>query len=549
MHNSVYLLKFILCLVVITAQAKNTHVALYENILLADYYSYAQNSVANTYYEKVLAYHNTNQAYQSYIRHLYEHKQYKQLIKLSNQRPELFASTHQSYEQNGYMLAHTLALEGHSTLADALFKKLADTFFENYEITYYAVKAYLTSREYQEALEKIEKLFKYDNQAKYHYIFHFLRYKAYAELHNYTQALSSLQKAITLQPQFEQGWLFMAMLEEKMGNLQQAQYGYERFLELTGDRSIEQKLVTLKSKTKEHEQSVLSATKKAYKEKNYILAQELLTQYLANKVPNDDTNLLQLDLYMAQQQYAQAYKLISQQISQKNSELWFKIGHLFYLNVPDEKNKTNFKNFLFGYAHTKNDTTALLYALDIALRAEQSSHFRVQKYSAQNFANKALKLIEDETLASKILFQVAAMYYKHRDYKKLHTILQNPIVAKTTYAPLVNFAAYFYATKGNDLALAEKYMVKLALDNPHISDTQALILYKKRDFAKAYEILNAARKELPTDATLLRHIAKVSAKLNKPQEAIEALERAIVYERSDYKKKRLNMLLAQWRKS
>lgn len=86
----------------------------------------------------------------------------------------------------------------------------------------------------------------------------------------------------------------------------------------------------------------------------------------------------------------------------------------------------------------------------------------------------------------------------------------------------LNYLAYMWAERGINLEQATAYIRKALShdpDNGAFLDTQAWILYKQGDYAKAYELLRRALRQTGDDSSIFDHLGDVCAALNRSGEA------------------------------
>lgn len=522
-----------------------SEIALYENILCADYASITRQPNAEKYYKKVLRCNSSQASQSNYCKHLFEHGEFAKFIEFSQKCPNLFGQNNHD-ELYGFMLAQAYQAVNDPRSA-TLFKELANLYPGNLEIAFYALSAYLQEEQYNQVLMMIKKLYANNRQAKFHYVFNFIAYQAHYALHNYVEAKKNLQRSIILHPKFEQGWLLMAVLEERLGNIENAKRGYQYLFDITGDTLIAQKLMKLKA-VETPQVDGITIIRKEIASGNFSEAQRIfddasLKSQSAEEI--EEYALLQLDIFMGQKMYSNACQYVCSQIQKSKNELWLKIGHLFYLRIPDQGIKRKFRNFLLRFANEKNELDSLLYVFDLFLRTDLTASNSRLVYS---LARKIVAICRESDLTEKVIFQCTQYAWQRRDFKEVQQFLSYPQVSKATYKPLLNLAAYFYASKGSSEKLAQVYLQKLNLDTQScdisLLDTKAFVLYKTGNFLEAFETLQSQDIMLQTDATLLRHYGKICACLGKKTQARNAFEKAFTCERDANKKRQLTRLLA-----
>jgi len=152
-----------------------------------------------------------------------------------------------------------------------------------------------------------------------------------------------------------------------------------------------------------------------------------------------------------------------------------------------------------------------VYCADICIRNGQHD---VPKTCLE----KALTHITDKVLASKIAYQLALIHYEQNNYSAMLASLENAYALHQECPHINNTLAYYWATKGKDLAKAHNFIEKsLKCDstNPYFLDTQAVILYKEKKYSEAHAILE--KLSTHNNSTMLLHLAKVHYSLDNKE--------------------------------
>ncbi|MDO8302648.1 MAG: hypothetical protein Q7T18_05355, partial [Sedimentisphaerales bacterium] len=99
----------------------------------------------------------------------------------------------------------------------------------------------------------------------------------------------------------------------------------------------------------------------------------------------------------------------------------------------------------------------------------------------------------------------------------------------------MNNLAYLLASNDRDIDKAVEYSKRaydVVQNNPNILDTYAYVLYKKGDYAKAFELVRSAvqmfeRTSVSAPADVYEHVGMISAKLGRKTEAANAYKQAL----------------------
>lgn len=458
------------------------------------------HGVAHNCYTQLLPLQLPMVVNKAYLEHLYRTKKYDTLITLIPKYEKIFE--HDSDVQ--FLCAQTYEKLGKQAQADTRYMTLGKHENCSAEMVYYAAIAFMRAGKLQEALTVMD-AFLAENHA-YHaqYIFYFLKSHIYQQLGDTPRALVAIKKSMALQPQFDQGWLMWGLLHRQHGELNEAQHGYQQFLNLVSDRTTpEYGLLENVIKKERYALTRYEDARAAYTTGNYDKALVLVDQFLHDNPTTYDAIVLKIEILGAQKKPREILELLEQHILANSSdERWLALVHIFYHGTQDKKAVVDLMKKI-QKKEPKNLLIAL-YAADLVLRSKN------YKESVE-YGQKALALSHEPQLSAKILYQLAIAAYEHKDAKKLDEIAQKTATLAYEYVPLLNLLAYHYA-EHNNYVKAQQYCDKvLAHDpkNPHYRDTQAYIFLQQKMFDKARVILDEISKELPEDRFVQEHAAQV----------------------------------------
>ena len=111
-----------------------------------------------------------------------------------------------------------------------------------------------------------------------------------------------------------------------------------------------------------------------------------------------------------------------------------------------------------------------------------------------------------------LLFQHAVLSEKLGNLKKAEEDLLKIIKMNPHSEKAYNYLGYTLLEKGEDLKLAEDYILRaheLKPDDGHITDSLAWLYYKQGNHQKALMLLNKANKQEPNEPTILEHLGDV----------------------------------------
>ena len=261
------------------------------------------------------------------------------------------------------------------------------------------------------------------------------------------------------------------------------------------------------------------------------------------QTPNDvDSKLMKVQILSAMKQFDQAIQLITAWIDKEpTNELWFQTLHL--LGHASTTNKNIIATLTTIAQKHPNNLFAALYLSDCYIRMHQND-------DALNQLSNALKLTNNATLKTKILFQMALIQYEEKKFDQMKTTLEQALTLNVQFPPVFNLISYYYATKGKNLNKAQEFVTKALQanqNNPHFLDTQAVIYYKQKKYNKALTLLQQLAKQVTDDATIRINLAKVNYKLNNTEKAFIFLNQAQNKVKYDHEKRSIEKYTKKWK--
>ncbi len=484
-----------------------------------------------------------------YLYFLRDHGNFQRIVELM---PKLQATfTHDPDMQLIFVTA--LKKTGNTQAADAALIQLSHQFKTHAELILQATETLVQRKELSNALSLIDDYLNSAPRRPHNFIFYFLKGQIYVQMHEYQQARLHVEQCLEAHPRFPQGWLLLAILEEQQGKIEDAIKGYSSYLEIAGsNQQIERHVLdlTLKQKTAQTNQQILfvnqSAFQKAlilFERKQYQAALDQLNQCPPSEQNDIQVRLLKVQILSALRNFDELLKVITAWIAQEpDNALWYQTLHVLSRAHIPLMQTINAITTIHKQHPAK--LLPLLYLADLHTRADTMDQAITYHLAAKN-------IITDPQLKLRLTYQLALLHYERAEYEKMLSAL-NEIDTLQAYAPSYNLRAYYYATEGNDLVKAQDYFDKAyAKDrgNPHFLDTQALIFYKQKKYAKALQLLEPIAQKLPDDSSILIHLAKTYHQLGQHDSACTTIDRAQKHAHTVYEKKTATTLASAWKKT
>jgi predicted Zn-dependent protease len=485
-------------------------------------------------------------AYKSYATALYAAQMYDQLVPLIQKLDTVFPDN----PHLGLMTAQALEQTGNANAAHSRYIKLNERFKGNNEIAYHAVEAFMHQKEPENALRVIDAELNAAARRPNSFVFYFFKARILHQMGNLTGALENIRKCVELQPMFDKGWFLLAYLQEQQGKLNDAIKGYTNYLEITGgNKEIENHLIQLlfKQKMAGQKNNVIpnkdcyGQALQQFEHKEYAQALANIEQCMAAAPDEVENQLLKVRILAAMNKQEQVVQSLKEWlIKNPGNEQWYQ----FLTLVP--KAGVSYKTVAAALAevtrkHPK-ELKPLLYLADCYLRNKDHAQ-------ALPCLIKAVELTDNNSLKTKILFQIGVIHYTKKESAKAVQVLEKGRALHTDFPPLLNLLSYHYATDGKDLIRAQQLMnLVLHYDgkNPHFLDTQALIYFQQKNYPRALKMWHTIAAQLPDDFHVQKHLSQALFAQGNNKDAIDTLKRAQHMALCKEDKQECSHLLAQW---
>ena len=338
-------------------------------------------------------------------------------------------------------------------------------------------------------------------------------------------------------------------MNELVGNITDAIAGYQAYLKIVGnDQAVYQQMMLLMLKQQGStinpgKQYTLQHAVALFGQQQYQQALAIIDDYLAEKPDDIQARLLKIDSLCALSRTANAIELVKQWIIEHPADdIWFKTLHTLHeANKQPELIITTLNQLTRALPH---NPLPHIYLADIYLRDSTPD-------KARTHLQQALPALKDPEIKSATLYQLALLLYEKKEYAQMKIYLEEGRALGLRYSPILNLYAYYTATKGNDLAFAQKLYESIPehdKQNPHIAHTQSVIWYKQGNHTQAHTLLETLRTTLPDDYYVQKYYAKNLYKLGNHAQAITVLTKALALAPDEYDKQKSKRLVASWQK-
>ena len=459
-----------------------------------------KNQASNEFYEKLNLLNPDPIAQTSYIHFLFSKNKMADIVS--------FYDNHQKSFKNDpdiqLIFIQALSACNRTQEAHDILNIIITNFSHHQKIILYATQIYIRCKNSQKALNCIETYLSKVPKTIHNYLFHFLQSQAYMLCNDYYQALRAIKKSLKLYPTHNKAWILYASIQEKVGNIEQAIHAYEQFLThipfpqtSAFNQSLLQLKVQYESLKKETMLKSYNDAQRFYDQKKFQAAlmtlNNLLTQNTLNSNERTKIEKLKIATLIALYDYTTAAHTLHALIKKDphNKDHYESLYFLYTAGLPHKKVRTLLQNI----AHQEpNALYPHLYLADMFTHTQQHQ-------IALHHHTKALNITNNNTLKTKLYFNMATIYFQKKDFNQMCTTLKKVDDYNSLFAPAKNLHAYYHATTTHDFKKAHELIHQALEHDPHNSaylDTLAVILYQENDIEKATLILTALTHKNPT---------------------------------------------------
>lgn len=362
---------------------------------------------------------------------------------------------------------------------------------------------------------------------------YFYRAKIYLEQDKMDKAKKDLAKCIELRPSFVEAGTALGLLQERLGEKEQAIETYKS-IQGTGkfkkflaqlylqkndfEKALEELLEYERSEPDDYTVRVKTALI-FFELKKYKEAKDRFTTILKEQPEADNMRFYLGAVLEEMKQWDQAIttykKVSSDSVFYKESVL-----HTGYIYRRLGKLEEGLK---FAAAEVKKSPNVVeFYDMQAAFfegKGKYSDALKILEVGLKKFP-------EDE----KLLYFKAAVMDKLGDRDRSIALMEEILVKHPENAHVLNFVGYTLAEAGKDLDKAEKYISKALQLRPNdgfIEDSLGWILFKKGKIAEAEKHLMRAKELQPEEAVVYEHLGDLYVAQQKPVEALKAYQRAV----------------------
>jgi tetratricopeptide (TPR) repeat protein len=380
------------------------------------------------------------------------------------------------------------------------------------------------------AIEQLTKLIKENGESP---LALFYRARIYIEKNQIEEAKLDLEQCLQQRPSFVESGTALGLIFEKNGEVDEAIRVYSK---IQGSGQFKKRLAFLFIQKNQLQQALEALSE--YEEmqpddytarvklgllhfelKNYDKAKEKFLKILKEQPGSDNVNFYLGWVYQAQKQWNLAIEQFKKVTKDSTlfQESMLHVGYIYRESNRIKEGLAFSKDLL-----RKNKDVPEFYDL-------RASLFEINKHysEALNVIDEGLKQVKGD---EKLLYFKGALLDKTGKSAEALKIMKDLVGANPQHAHALNFIAYYYADRGENLNEAEEKANKalsIRPDDGYITDTLAWVKFKKGEYEAALEKLEKAAELIPEEAIVYDHFGDVYTAKQEKEKAISAYKKAV----------------------
>ncbi|MFM8315248.1 MAG: tetratricopeptide repeat protein [Deltaproteobacteria bacterium] len=360
----------------------------------------------------------------------------------------------------------------------------------------------------------------------------FYRARIYLEKNQIEEAKVDLEKCLQQRPSFVEAGTALGLIFEKNNEIDEAIRVYSK---IQGQGQFKKRLAFLYIQKNQLAEALEALTEYEQVQpddytarvrlglihlelKNYDKAKEKFVKTLKEQPDSERINFYLGWVYEAQKQWPMALEQFKK-VTKDSAVFAEAMSHVAFIFKETQRSKDGIE--FFKQQIRKHKEVAELYDIQASL------------FEGEKKYNEALKVIEEGLKLTKndekLLYFRGALLDKVGKSKEALSIMKNIVETNAEHALALNFIAYYYAERGENLVEAEEKATKalsLRPNDGYITDTLAWIKFKKGEHNAALEKLMKASELVPEEAIIFEHLGDVYSAQQEKEKAVSAYKKA-----------------------
>mgnify|MGYP000978105345 CR=1 FL=1 len=459
--------------------------------------------------------------YDGYFKFLFDMGQILKIVEIYQKNETKFKKFFENNLDFNLMIAQSFLMASQDAKAEKIFVTLAKDFPDNEQVAYYFAVSLIKNNQLEKSLAYLNDCLERPSFKPRSFLFYFLRSKVHMHMNKNDLAMSDIEKSLEVFPRFDKALLLKAMLLEQLGRVNEAIKGYQHFLSLVGrDEMIEKQVIQLMF-SQNRMPEALKYLKKLkgntpeyffdlamieFNSGNYKKALQNINTCIQKAPTFVRGKLLKVEILLAMKNHSQILTFMRDWLKREPYDN--SVIHTILLLSKAGVSKQQVTSLLEDIVKSNRATVGVWAALADIYVEQKNYKTSIVLYK------KIFDSTADVDLKSKVLYQVAYIYFLTNQTKNMESILLQSIKNPVVYPASYNLLAYAYAKKGQNLSQALDYVNKALLEDansPFYLDTKGLVLSKMGKREQALELFEKALTISPGDVVIMEHIKQVKS--------------------------------------
>ncbi|MFH1254435.1 MAG: hypothetical protein V1646_03325 [bacterium] len=459
--------------------------------------------------------------YDGYFKFLFDMGQILKIVEIYQKNEIKFKKFFENNLDFNLIVAQSFLMANQDAKAEKIFVTLANDFPDNEQVAYYFAVSLIKNNQLEKSLAYLNDCLERPSFKPRSFLFYFLRSKVHMHMNKNDLAMRDIEKSLEVFPRFDKALLLKAMLLEQLGRVNEAIKGYQHFLSLVGrDEMIEKQVIQLMFSQNRMPEALQYLKKLKGNTPEYFFDLAMIEFNSGNyKKALQDINtciqksptfvrgkLLKVEILLAMKNHSQILTFMRDWL--KCEPYDNSVIHTILLLGKTGVSRQQITSLLEDIVKSNRATVGVWAALADIYVEQKNYKTSIVLYK------KIFDSTSDVDLKSKVLYQVAYLYFLTNQTKNMESILLQSIKHPVVYPASYNLLAYAYAKKGQNLSQALDYVNKALLgdaNSPFYLDTKGLVLSKMGKKEQALELFEKALTISPGDVVIMEHIKQVKS--------------------------------------
>ncbi|MEQ1723819.1 MAG: tetratricopeptide repeat protein, partial [Pseudobdellovibrio sp.] len=442
------------------------------------------------------------------------------------------------------------------TKAEELYKKLIKKDSDDTEALLYLGAVYTEQKNYPKAIEVFRKLTRHPSYDSKH-VAHYYIARIFSEQNKVklSQIKAELSKAIEIKPDFFDAVSMLGHLTEKLEGKDKAYQYFADYQRKHGPNLkvaelLSQYYITNNQLDKAFEQlEIIDESNEDQIQVKLKMALILIEKKIYDKA------VVKLEEILKVAPESDKVRFYLSAVLEEKRD--FKAAFEQYMLIPKASSYFEDARLHAAYiskviGNSDQAMTVLKESLDKKVENPQSYFLMSQLWEDKKDVKNAIEILKTAESKfpknSQVYYQIGTLQDRMNLKEDMLINMKKVVELDPEHAQALNFLAYTWAEKNEQLELAETYARKAAKNSKgdaFILDTLGWVLYKKGEFKEAIQVLEKAHNLQPEVSIISEHLGDVYFRMNLHEKAVGSFIKAVETEGDKERKAQIQNKLVE----